>query len=553
MSVRDAGRYILIVIALILLLALIPSCPSGKSSQTGQSDAQPSQSSTQKSEVFPGDPSANPKPGIQNCHGYTWWMLTGVPVNAKSPIELSTELTRRGYRPYVYADNITIKSGDVLIFENGLDHSGVVIGDGTLSHYRITQVQGIFQDTGNLPEGTKAGDLMSSKTGIITDPERLGSYPNEYEDWLISHSPDREVTRQAIVRKKAERSFGFWHTGDTMEQVKTLLFPDKTPTITVWKLPSGIEVLPTSDKIFQDEERTFEAWFVFDMGGIKNKIATGSHPGVQVYWHKPGETEVVRNGLVKGSDMKIGMNDINLSARIITPWGLMNDTIKPEYAGKDVDKWLETKARLTVMGIDEKPLSKLQLIQQTTKIFTGIKGTTTSLDTTGRLSTSDQANLSVSSEPGAAIWNGTSFSCIYQGKPGSSSSTIDLEITGEVSPEADLLHSIKARIIYNDDNKDQREYAISVVNVPLNTKSTVPAVRDPLYRPVFIGYIEWQSVGQHVTSTKMETFQPRIAPDYRSWYDPFKWDSAEHTPYLLIVFSTEHISIYDDPGYNTRK
>ena len=557
-DVNQKRWHLIVAMLLIIFLLSVSSCTkktsqsSQNSTQPGQTSIQASQSSAPVSNEFPGDPRINKTPGIQNCHGYTWWMLTGTPANSKSKAELVQELERRGYKSYPYGANVTLKSGDVVIFEKDIDHSGIVVADGTLSHYRITQIQDILRDTGNLPEGSKAGDLVAKDLGIITDPAKLGSYPNEYEDWLISHSPSPDVTRNAIEKKKQERSFGFWHNTDDMNVVKSLLYPDKNPTITVWKLPAGIEVVPASDKMFQDEEKTFEAWFLFDLGSVKEKIRSSLHSNIKIYWNEPDENEVIHNGLVKGTDMKIGLNNVNVSAMIITPWGLISDTIKPEYAGKDVVKWLETKAQLTVLSNNEKPLTRLQLLQQTINIFVGVQGLNTSHDTTG-MSVTSHKSLAVNFEIGATTWNGTSFSRTYQGKPSNYSSKVDLKITGEVSPEADLLYSINAKVIYDDDNGDHREYAISAVNVPLKTKSPVPVARDPNYKPVFIGYVEGPSVSSYVTSTSMEVREPRTAPDFRMWYDPYQWNDTEHTPFLLIVFSTEHISINDDPGYNTRK
>jgi hypothetical protein len=92
--------------------------------------------------------------GIENCHGYTWWKLTGELQRSKSIGDLKTELTRRGYRPFLYSEGISLNQGDVLTFEGDIGHSGIVIYDGKLSHFRKTEIQEIQIQTGNYPRYT---------------------------------------------------------------------------------------------------------------------------------------------------------------------------------------------------------------------------------------------------------------------------------------------------------------------------------------------------------------------------------------------------------------
>ena len=238
---------VLSVITAFLLLVLSVGCgddapsPSGQSGQPSQADQLDQQSdidqpgapdemepddqldqsdlpadpgdedSAMKSNVaaqigaYERDPAVYSQKGIQNCHGYTWWQLTGSPQNSKSLTQVEQELARRGYRAFLYDATITLKSGDVVTFVGtGVNHSGIVLHEGKVSHLRSTAIQDLIRTSGSLP----SGDLLPTGRLIIVDPNDLYSYPQDYKQWLIDHSSDKRFSTGVPVmamRFRAER------------------------------------------------------------------------------------------------------------------------------------------------------------------------------------------------------------------------------------------------------------------------------------------------------------------------------------------------------------
>lgn len=288
--------------------------------------------------------------GIQNCHSYTWWQLTGSSLNFVSHAQLKTELERRGYKGWVLTSvsNIPLKMGDVITIEGtGVDHSGFVLYDGYLSHFRSTQVHRIVKDTGNLPASMQVNGLETVPGRfVIADPSKLNSYPGDFIDWLLNQSTNKGITQQEIDEKVKNLSIGFWHDRDSLDNVKELLYPDENPTITIWKLPASLELEPVSQELGKDNSATIIAWLAFDPS--MKKVNTADHKDIRVYWNDPGEPEVIKNGVVKGSSLKEGENIVKASVEIIQPWAFISDAAKSEMVGQDAIKWLHAQATVTV-------------------------------------------------------------------------------------------------------------------------------------------------------------------------------------------------------------
>ncbi len=255
---------------------------------------------------------------------------------------------------------IGLKQGDVVTIEgHGVSHSGIVLHDGTLSHLRSTQMQKLVRETGGLPPGMRAGGL-EARPGIfvIADPYALSDYPADFENWLIAQSSLPSTTREEIEEKRKELSIGFWHERDTLDDVKKLLYPDVSPTITVWKLPRALEIVPEQSTMSKEGERTFVAWLRFDPE--MDRVEASNHKDITVLWSEPGQPETIKNGIVKGTDVAMGANVVRASVKIITPWCMTPESSKSTSVGMDAEKWLKAEALLTVTGESPEPTEPLQ-------------------------------------------------------------------------------------------------------------------------------------------------------------------------------------------------
>ena len=342
------ARYLLAILMLATTLLLSGSVASCGSEQSGKGIS---------AGQYPRDSGVLKEAGIQNCHGYTWWQLTGKPPRSKSMLDLTKELERRGYKGWVIPSMqpISLKRGDVVTIEgHGVSHSGFSLHDGTLSHLRSTTMQKIVRPHDNLPANMKVGGL-EERPGVfvIANPYALSDYPRDFESWLVAQSSLPEVTRVEIDKKKKDLSIGFWHERDTLDEVKRLLYPDVSPTITVWKLPRTLEIDPKQSTMSKEGEKALVAWLHFDPE--MDRVEASNHKDITVLWSEPGQPETIKNGVVKATDVTMGANVVKASVKIITPWCMMPEPSKSDSIGKDVEKWLKAEAVLTVTDDPPEP------------------------------------------------------------------------------------------------------------------------------------------------------------------------------------------------------
>ena len=324
MVVTKKGYLITLSSILLVLIPFLLSCNTG-------SNVSKSSASSKSSGLYEADP-AIAKPGIQNCYGHVFWQLTGITGNFKTFAEVENEMKRRGYKEYTMAMSDPIKAGDVVRMTGPkTDHIGISLYDGTLCHFRETGTQTVLQEDGG---------LFPSSNLLIISPEKLVTYPQDYIDWLKK----KGASEAAIQKKIKELSIGFWHQRDTMAEIKHLFYPDDNVTLdlTIWRLPSKLEITQDKQTIQSGETVKCEAWLVFGPG--LEKVKADSY--TEVFWGDPPQQ--FESGTISASELHDGENIIKASVTIISPWALASDAIKKEYIGKDVLLNLEAETTVTV-------------------------------------------------------------------------------------------------------------------------------------------------------------------------------------------------------------
>ena len=316
----------LVITFFILIVLLVPTVLSCKSGSNVSQSSPDSKSSA----LYEADPAVAKKPGIQNCYSHVLWQLTGVPVNYKPYADVETEMKRRGYKSYPMTASTPIRTGDVVtMMGHKVGHIGISLYDGTLCHFRESAVLTVI---------ISDGDLLPSSRLLVIAPEKLATYPQDYTSWLIAQG----ASEAAIQKKIRENSIGFWHQNDSIADVKKILYPDIDPALTIWKLPTKLEITQDKQVIKNSESVKCEAWLVYGPELDKVKAETQ----IKVFWGDPPKQ--FTSGTISASELQPGQNQIKASVTIIKPWTLASDAIKPQYIGKDVLLNLEATTIVTV-------------------------------------------------------------------------------------------------------------------------------------------------------------------------------------------------------------
>jgi hypothetical protein len=198
----------------------------------------------------------------------------------------------------------------------------------------------------------------------------------------------------------------------------------------------------------------------------------------------------------------------------------------------------------------------LSYLQKTTHLMVAVAGDTTLHRSDGYTYPYNGLMISVYFNQPGTKWDGTHFTQRYFRAPQQGQSGIEINIDGEVSAEGDKIVYINAVMIGDESNVkigQRSETKISLVNLPLQPKSPMPTVPNPNYKPQFTAYMEGSGVGSHVTGVFFEQIRPTSSdPNYKLSYEPWKFEDTKRTQYFLVVFKTERIDAYDDPGYQKR-
>jgi hypothetical protein len=201
-------------------------------------------------------------------------------------------------------------------------------------------------------------------------------------------------------------------------------------------------------------------------------------------------------------------------------------------------------------------IDALSFLQQTTHVLVTVRGDSIYHQSDGSTSPQGTVALVIYSPEASISWDGTHFSGRYFSPPTDHSSGITVTFEGDVSEEGDKIFNLTATGIHDYAHRlagEQHETRISIVNVMLEPKSPIPSTYNPDYKPQFTAYIEGPEVANYVNSTFFEHLQPQTSdPYFKMWYDPLRFTNTNFTPYLLVVFKTERIDAYDDPGYQKR-
>jgi len=208
------------------------------------------------------------------------------------------------------------------------------------------------------------------------------------------------------------------------------------------------------------------------------------------------------------------------------------------------------------VNIEAGDVDVMQYLQQTTHLLVSVRGDSTYYQSDGYSRDANGVPLIIYSPLATTTWEERHFSASYFSPPTGTSSGITISIEGDVSAEWDKILNLSARCVYDDAHRlvgEKRETKITVSNVKLESKSRLPVPFDPNFKVTYLAYIEGSEVADYVSSTFFEHVQPKtVDPNFRMWYDPLTFVNTEFVPYLLVVFKTERIDAYDDPGYMKR-
>ncbi|MBN2567762.1 PKD domain-containing protein [Candidatus Woesearchaeota archaeon] len=199
------------------------------------------------------------------------------------------------------------------------------------------------------------------------------------------------------------------------------------------------------------------------------------------------------------------------------------------------------------------PYERLALLHDTTHLLMSVCGDVKETFSDG--TSYDRPGLCLAGyQPQAEVyWSGRQFSVDFDEQV-NEQTYIRLRMDGVVDDNATMVENANAQVIYEytggSYDGQRREEKFSISGLPLRTKSPIPTVRTDWYKPQFFGFAEGANASRYVDHTERTYLLPtRDDPHKTATLGPFVFTDMGNKAQVLIVFKTERITAYDDPGY----